>query len=145
MADFRGIACQWGISTTAFANSQTLGTGVAVKVSGEEFEKSVKQEELLERNGEPVGLGFYDRRKVLSLNLWPSAATIAAADGAILVTPGDVLTLTDALDTDVGSTFSGKYIVRRASKTKRNDGKVVWSVTVEQFSTDLASGSLIVA
>ncbi len=139
MAEFRGIACQWGISTTSLSNSTTVGTGVVLRPLGQDFEYAIKQDELLGRDGEVLGLASWDRRKTISFNLYPSADTVAHADGAALVRPLDVLTITDSLDTDIGSTFSGKYIVRKASKAKRADGKVVWAVTVEQYATDISA------
>lgn len=138
MASFRGIACQWGISTTAIANSgTTIGTGVILMPTGQDLEKSFKSDELMARDGEIAGLVFFDKRQSLGLNLYPSATTIANANAAALVSPGDVLTLTDA-DTDM-SGFSGKWIVRKASKAKRADGKVVWNISVEQYATDLST------
>jgi hypothetical protein len=137
MPDFKGIAVQWGISTTTFAAAGTA-TGILAIITGQEFEKTAKSELLPDRQGETIGAVFFDRGKTLSANLYPSADTIAHLSGLVMVQPGDILTVADSADADISGTFSGKYLVMKANKTKRNDSKVVYAVTVQQFATDIA-------
>lgn len=132
MATITGLGVVWGISST----ENSFGSGTA-KINGQTFRRAAKEDAFMDRNGETVGLSFFDRTKELELTVYPSGTTLALAVACniLMPQPGDAFTVVDSADSQV----AGIYIVKEASKDKRSDSKVTWTLKLTVYSTDISA------
>lgn len=132
----KGIGVVWGVSSSAYSYTGSA-TVLTVKSTGQSYRKSAQKFECKDANGETNGLVFFDARQELTLRVYPSAATIAAAKTAnVLPAPGDKFTVTDSDDPDVAGTT---YVVDECSKEKVNNGITTFDVRMTEYVNDVSA------
>lgn len=135
-ATLKGAGVVWGLST---ASSATFGAGALVQSAN----FGVESENVQIRNaaGDTKSWIFYDHKQTLTVEVIPSAATISSAKGEnILPLPGALVTITDADDTELTGTHTGKYIFISGTKNKTNTGVVTLTFNLAQIvDTDLST------
>jgi hypothetical protein len=134
----KAIGVAWGLAGSAFAYA-AAATVLAVKGVSEEYKKSARKVEVLDSNGEPNGLVFFDQRKTVTLRLYPTAATIANADtaaGTMGIEVGDRLTITAAGDPDLAG---ATWVVDEVGKARTRDDIVFFDVTATKYAVDLSA------
>ena len=132
----KGIAVAWGISSSGYTYTGSA-TALNVRATGQTLRKSADSEECRDLNGEVVGKVFFNQVSELQLRVYPSAATLALAKTAnVLPAIGDKFVVTDADDSEIAGTT---YIVEDSSKTRTNNAKVEFDITVRKYATDISA------
>jgi hypothetical protein len=135
-ATVKGLGVVWGLAT---ASTATFGAGALVQSANFGVEADVA--EIRNSVGDVAALVFHNQRQTLSVEVIPSAATIANAQAAsILPEPGTLVTITDASDTEVAGTHTGKFVCMSATKAKTNTGVNVLTFNLTQWvANDLSA------
>lgn len=137
-----GVAVVWGISTTGYEKI-TGAAGVAYPFRTEEqtFRKTADVEETRSENGDYANICIYGGQEELSLRVYPSAATLAAANtGNVLPEIGSSMRVAD-IDVDIGKSPAGEtqsppdkqYIVMECSKARTGTTHVSFDVTLRRY------------
>lgn len=109
-------AVVWGLTTSATATGMGTFTTQSATFTAESEKVEVKN-----NLGQTVTAIFFNQTQLLTLEVVPSADTVANARTAnILPAPGAIVTVTDANDTELTGTNSGKYVFIRGTKNKSN-------------------------
>lgn len=134
----KGIGVAWGITSSGYAGTTHAGVGYALttRATGQTLRKSADSEECRDLNGEVVGKVFFNQTSELTLRVYPSGVSISAANTAnVLPAIGDKMIVTDASDSDI----AGTYLVEDCSKTRTNNAKVEFDVTLRRYPTDISA------
>lgn len=138
----KGAAVFWGIGSTFVC------VGNAIDVNAKLRPQSVNQtvqadidQTIKDYKGETVSRVFGDQKRMLRLELIPTADTIAHAKGAsLLPTPGSTVTITDTDDTSASATNSGKYIFISGESARSNTDALKLTFNLEQYiASDLTT------
>ena len=136
-----GIGVVWGIT---IGNLTMNVTGVG-RITSSTLSKDIKSvEHLNPATGEIVGITMFDPRRKLEIEVYPSAASILAAQGAAnaMPAPGTTVTLTDTtMTSDINSKT---FIVESANIKFSNSDKAVISLSLMN-SDNIASYAAITA
>jgi len=126
MATQKGIGVVWGIGT----NNVTAGTGV-LRPTQQALAKDIEMIEHRDTTGEVVGTTTFNGTRTLELDVYPAGTTLAnATDAAINIpAPGSTVALTDANDTEIGTT----WLVTASSKRKTNTDKTVVTLSLKRW------------
>lgn len=137
--DIKGAGVVWGLATTI------SGTGVGTGMLVQSVNFGVEAENVETKNavGDTKSITYYNHKQTLTIEVVPSAATIADARTAnILPLPGALVTVADTVDTEVSGVHSGKYIFVSGSKNKSNVGVTTLTMNLMQFvETDLSTSA----
>jgi hypothetical protein len=127
-----GVGVVWALST----GDRAVGTGIQ-KNTGQTVGRESDSVEHRGTSGDVVGKTYFNQREPLELTVYPSGATIAAAESAnILPTPGTVVAIIDTIDTDVGSSSPGRnYVVESSSKVKGLEDKCVMTISLVRYKS----------
>lgn len=109
--------------------------GVAFNVSVSELTLSAeaKTEEHFHNSGELGGQTFFDQRLALSMKVYPSGATMAAAKtNDVRPVPGTEMTITSTDDPNV----AGNWSVMSMSASRTLTGKLTYDVTAQRPRTN---------
>lgn len=134
----KAIGVAWGLASTQLAYA-AAATVLAVKGVSEEYTKTARKVEVLDANGEPNGLVFFDQRKTAKFRLYPTAATIADANtaaGTMGMEVGDRLTVTAAGDPDLAG---ATWVVDEIGKVRSREDIVFFDVTATKYAVDLSA------
>lgn len=144
----KGKAVPFGITNTkgsgiTYTLGATAGTAFKVALTGQDLSKDASLEEHIDpATGEPFALTFYNPTSEQSLKCFPYEASVTlaqgdtAGDANILPSIGDQMTLIDTLDPDMAGTT---YVVIKCGKSKVNNGRVNFDVTVKKWAQDVSA------
>jgi hypothetical protein len=139
----KGVGVFWGIGSSFVAAGTGISTTGSPTLRPQSVDFGVESErvDISDYKGETVGAVFFNQKHTLSMEVIPTAATIANAKGAsILPEPGTLVTITDTDDTEASGTHSGKYLFIRGSKRRSNKDVVRLTFELEQFlGSDISS------
>jgi hypothetical protein len=131
----KAIAVAWGTgSTFTFTGSALL----KVNPLRAGLQRNAQMVEFPDKNGEAIGLAFFNQTDEIDFTVYPSDDTLAhavTAGGAIGLNVGDKLVVVNADDTDL----AGNKIVTKVSKTRKVDGYVEFDISVKKWPTDLST------
>lgn len=119
----------WGLTTGA------TGTGVGTFTT-QSADFAVKSEKAVLKNerGATITEIYFDPSQTLKMEVVPTSTTLALAKAAnILPVPGTIVTVTDADDTELTGTNSGKYLFQGGSKKKSNTGMTILTFELLQY------------
>lgn len=128
----------WGLACSPAAN----GMGTALVVQSGDFSVESDKAEFRNAIGQCVAEIYYNQKQTLTLEVVPSADTIAnARNSNLLPLPGSIVTVTDtggvtqatANDYELVSTNSGKYIFDKGTKKKSNTGLTMLTFEMHQY------------
>jgi len=144
----KGIAVAWGTSGTGEFRVAGGGSAYLVKATGIDLSKDAEVEEHRDpQTGSVIGLTFFNPSKEASLKVFPTTSGITTAAAVVLPEIGDSFEIyggaTSALDSDIaptaGASANNKYIVMKCSKSRVNNGRVNFDVTIKRYATDLST------
>jgi L-asparaginase/Glu-tRNA(Gln) amidotransferase subunit D len=143
----KGVGVFWGIgSSFAMAGTGIPTTGTpTLRPQSIDFGVEAERVDIADYKGETVGSVFFNQKQTLSIEVIPTAGTIANAKGAsILPEPGALVTITDTVDTELSeaASQSGKYIFIRGSKRRSNKDVVRLTFELEQYLANDISGTV---
>jgi hypothetical protein len=127
---YTGKGPYFGMVTTI--SGSTLG---AIKIQTLRLSREADSAEFKDETGQTQGFAFANKRKVLAIEGVFFGTTEAAIATAVSKTPapGDLVTLTDAEDTEIAVNHTGKYLITRAEKNKSNTELSRLSLEAVQF------------
>lgn len=132
MPKIKGLGVVWGSSLGAV----TFTGGAVLKSdhTNDNLEKQSQRFTHYDGNGVRLGEVFWDQMDVLNLRVFPSGATIAAAEGQLpLPAHGSKVTVVDTKDADIGegSATPKNYICTACSKLKSHSSICYFDITLE--------------
>jgi len=131
----KALGVCWGVAGTGFTYTGSA-TALNVKNNGESYKKSAEVSEMKDGNGETIGLVVRNPVEELTLRVYPSGATLEAANtNNVLPAIGDKFVVTAANDAEV----AGTYVVVGCSKERTIDNQVTFQIDVKAWSTDLSA------
>lgn len=134
----KGDAIVWSLVTAI------SGTGVGAGiVDSVEYEISPVSDEMTHGlDGKVKNRTFADTLERLTVNVIPSAATIASAKSNNIVPAiGADIVVTDADDLEISASSGAPYMTAGARKSKTAKGKASVSITMERFETVLLTAT----
>lgn len=131
----KGLGVCWGVAGTAFTYTGAA-TVLNVKNNGEDFKKSADKHEIKDGSGDVIGLVFTNQQEELSLRVYPSGSTLAAANtNNVLPSIGDKFVVTAADDAEI----AGNYVVEACGKQRTIEGHTTFDITLRAYATDLSA------
>lgn len=131
----KAIGVCWGVAGTAFTYTGAA-TVLNVKNNGESYKRAADLTELKDGNGETVGLVFRNPTEELTLRVYPSGATLAAANtNNVLPAIGDKCVVTAGDDADI----AGNYVITACGKERSIDAQVTFELSLKAWATDLSA------
>lgn len=126
------------------------GSEISVYIQDARLSFSSNTQEIMDGNGEVTGKVFFDERRQLSMNVFISGATKAAAETAFEsdISPGDELIVSwdewEEVDGDTNLTGDstageGKFVVDTCEKTRAQGQVAEWAVTATMYANDLTA------
>lgn len=133
----KGLAVSWGVNGIT-------ATGVVITsasmMQNADFTRASKKAELLDADGEPAGLAYYDRNETFTISVVPAHATTVAGalvnQDAMLVAPGTVVTLTDTKSTITDPT---PYLLTESRLRRTNTGASIVEMDMVRYENDITS------
>ena len=123
MPTTQGTAIIWGCAATGLTFTGSAGD---YTVTGEDFAKEATEVALKDRTGATKTLYYYDGKKTLNLNVYPSDT---AASATAIPAIGDTVAVVASTDSDI----AGDWICSAVSKTRSNEGHVEFSLTLQSY------------
>lgn len=133
----------WGIGLSADSAGWAAGTIVA----SHEYALEANQKEILNVNGDAVGLVFSNIRKAITVEVIPAnSSSIANARTAnTLPAIGTTVTIADTASTDIDGLYvdgAAKYIFIGGSKTATQDGEQRMTLNLVQYVANDISATI---
>lgn len=138
-ASVKGFGVVWGVNGVSFSGLGTL------KLNSANADRTRKNKEILDGNGELAGRVFYDARVALSINVTPGDTTLTAAKTAMnscVPMIGTEVTITDADGTLLGGANSGKYSVINTKLVRTSDNFATIDMDLETSEVNNATAAI---
>jgi len=134
----KGIGVAWGVSSTGYTytGSSTVLNAVGISQS---LKKSAEMSFHKDpATGDTTGAAIFDQNSEVSLKVFPSGPSVAAAKTAGGITPaiGDKFAVTDTEDTEMAGTT---YIVMSVSKERKVGDRVEFDITIKKWANDISA------
>lgn len=128
------------------------GSELSVYLQNVRLAFSSDSQESMDGNGEVVGKVFFNEKRTLTMSLFVSGATKAAAETAFEsdITPGDELIVSynewEEVDSDTNLTGDstageGKFVVDTAEKVRQAGQIAEWNITATMYANDLTANA----
>lgn len=135
----KGLAVNWGVDGVTCTGAVIAAPS---SVQSAELNWSAKKTELLDANGEAVGLAYSDPTKAFTISVIPAHDTLIGNPGALatqdamVVAPGTVVTLTDTGST---KTTGIPYLLTESRLRRTNTGAAIVEMDLIAYSTDVTT------
>lgn len=137
----KGLGVVWGVGGKTFTGFSTA----TFKTQSLGLQRTSDKAEIKDEDGEVVGQVFHNEKKVLSLSVVPSGASVAAAGTSLdnlMPSIGTTITVTDTTNATVDGSHTGKYNLLSANLRFVNDGPAVIDMEMEQYVANDVTGAI---